>query len=262
MSEDTMISGLPEPTNIKSGTVLGKDYSNPENLRSMNNLPQVTIKENGIDETGCEEFGNYTIQGTIQGKGLKNTKGVVIPFSLPDSSGLCDIEVNGDDVTMNCQNKEKFKHSPIMFGQTLIQDSNGTEIFILKSYTNQKSFACAISVNSSSNIIPDSNISYSNIASVPSLTSVPSVPSVPSSSLPNSSSSKPDAASKVARHFRDNKSGGLSGGVIAVLIIVTVAALLVVTGLAVYFKGKMTKSSEPKIDSSEQIKIIKKGIYS
>ena len=247
MDEDTMILGLPENTNIKSPTVLGKDYSNPENLRSINDLPQVTIKENGIDETGCEDFGNYTIQGTIQGKGLKNTRGVVIPFSIPDSSGLCDIEVNGNNVIMKCQNKEKFKHSPIIIGQTIIQDPNRTEIFILNSYVNKKSFACAISVNSSNIIISSS--SSSNI----SFTS--------SSSSPTSSSTKSDVELGAVRYFRGNKSSGLSGGVIAGLIIAIVAVIAISTGLVIYFKGRKTKSLRQDIDTSERFKIKKNDTY-
>ena len=200
-----------------------------------------------MDETGYEDFGNYTIQGTIQGKGLKNTKGVVIPFSIPDSSGLCDIEVNGNNVIMKCQNKEKFKHSPIIIGQTIIQDPNGTEIFILNSYVNKKSFACAISVNSSNIIISSS--SSSNI----SFTS--------SSSSPTSSSTKSDVELGAVRYFRGNKSSGLSGGVIAGLIIAIVAVIAISTGLVIYFKGRKTKSLRQGIDSSERFKIKKNDTY-
>ena len=40
------------------------------------------------------------IKGIIQGKGLNNAKAVIIPFSNPDSNGLYDIEVNGNDATI------------------------------------------------------------------------------------------------------------------------------------------------------------------
>ena len=53
---------------------------------------------------------------------------------------------------MECKNKEKFDISPILFEQTVIQDSKGMEIFILRNYTNQKSFRCIINVNSESPI--------------------------------------------------------------------------------------------------------------
>ena len=223
--------------------MLTKDYSNPDNLKAINTLPKITIKEDGIDETGCEEFGNYTIKGTIEGEGLNNAKGVIIPFSSPDSSGLCDIEVNGDDVTLKCHNKEKFEVSRIIFGKTIIQDSNKTEIFILNSHFNKKSFACAISVNSSTIINRNSTIS-----------SIPS--SNPSSSFPSSSSSKSTKKSNAFRYFTNNNSSGLTGGVIIGIIVSVVAALAIVTGLAIYCKGRnkkfATEDSTLGIDSDHK----------
>jgi hypothetical protein len=213
-------------------------------------LPRVTIIKNGIDDTGCEDFGNYTIKGTVKGKGLHNTKGAIIPFSFPDSSGLCDIEVNGDNVTMKCYNKEKFKHSSIILGQTIIQDSNKKEIFILNSYINKKSFACAISTNSSNIIIPNSTI--------PSITSIPSISSSnsPNSNIPSSSSSsKSDSVSNTVRLFRVNKSSGLNGGIIAGIIIAIAAAIAIVIGFAIYFKGKMKNLHQRTLNSSERIKM-------
>ena len=61
IDEDALIIGLPEPAYIDLKT-LTKDYSNPNNLKAINTMPKITIKEDGIDETGCEEFGNYTIK--------------------------------------------------------------------------------------------------------------------------------------------------------------------------------------------------------
>ena len=136
------IGGLPneiDPSKITNSV----DYSKKENLEKIDQLPVVDIEK--IDSDSCEEDGKYTITGTFDSGTLEDATGVEIPFGSPDSSGLCDIKVSGKSVTMECNNKEKFGKSSILFEQTVIKNSNGEEIFILSNYTNQKSFGCAIS---------------------------------------------------------------------------------------------------------------------
>ena len=143
------IAGLPDniDPDVLKNTI---DYSKENNLNKLNDLP--TVKIHGIESSSCEINGEYTIQGTVEKGTLEDAFDVEIPFGSPDSSGLCDIKVNGKEVTMECKNKEKFDISPILFEQTVIQDSKGMEIFILRNYTNQKSFRCIINVNSESPI--------------------------------------------------------------------------------------------------------------
>ena len=136
------IGGLPneiDPSKITNSV----DYSKKENLDKIDQLPVVDIEK--IDSDSCEEDGKYTITGTFDSGTLEDATGVEIPFGSPDSSGLCDIKVSEKTVTMECNNKEKFGKSSILFEQTVIKNSNGEEIFILSNYTNQKSFGCAIS---------------------------------------------------------------------------------------------------------------------
>ena len=48
------------------------------------------------------------------------------------------------------------------------------------------------------------------------------------------------------------KSSGLTGGIIAGIIIAIVASLAIVTGLTIYFKGKKIKSKPLNLDSSKR----------
>ena len=234
LDEDTKIAGLPEPA-IPDLLPIKKDYSDPANLKEINSLPKVDIES--IDGADCEESGNYNINGKVKGK-LTDTNGVIIPFSSPDSSGLCDIEVKDETVTMKCHNKEKFESSPILFEPTTIQDSNGTSLFILNSYTNPKSLACGISVNSSDKITNSTN------------STVPIVTTTPSTQGPT-----PEGKSNSFRYFNNNDSSGLKGGAIAGIIVAIVAALAIVTGIAIYCKGSKPKAPMENITNSsvEQI---------
>ena len=196
------VAGLPDNAdpNVLKNTV---DYSNENNLKKVDDLPIVTI--GGIESSNCEINGEYTIKGTFEGGTLEDTSDVEIPFGSPDSSGLCDIKVNGKEVTMECKNKEKFDKSSILFEQTVIQDSKGKEIFILSNYTNQKSFGCEISIKS------DSPISVKNMGY-----------------------NRPIMKT----------SSGLSGGAIAAIIISSIVALAIIAALIIFSK-KGTFSSKP-----------------
>ena len=92
LDQESPIAGLPEPADPATIPII-INYSNPINLEVINKLSIVELTD--IDGTGCEDFGNYTITGEIKSGTLNDITGVLIPFSYPDSSGLCDIEVNG-----------------------------------------------------------------------------------------------------------------------------------------------------------------------
>jgi len=244
IDQDAQIAGLPDPANPDTLPVV-TNYSDPASLEVINNLPIVEIKE--INGEECEDSGKYTITGEIKSGTLNDTTGVLIPFSSPDSSGLCDIEVNDKNVNMECHNKENFDSSPIIFEQTTIQDSNGKEIFILNKFTNQKSFSCAISVNSS---LPQ-NLTNSTVSPSTSTSTTPSTTSsTPTSSESSTDATNPAGKSNTYRYFNNNDSSGLKGGAIAGIIVAVVAVLAIVTGLAIYCKGNNTKAPIENLSNS------------
>ena len=106
------ISGIPANARLsKQNNII--DYSNSDNLKALADLPSIEIEK--INGEAYKNNGSYTIEGTIiQGK-LKDMSNVEIPMSSTDSSALCQIKVNNKKVTMDCQNKEKFSISPIIF---------------------------------------------------------------------------------------------------------------------------------------------------
>ena len=228
ITEDTPIAGLPD-TPDPSVLPVSIDYSNPDNLNIIDNLPSVSII--GIDGSGCEETGEYTIGGKVSSGNLKNKTNVEIPFSNPDSTGLCDINVDGENVEMVCHNKEKFSASSILFGQTIIKDSDGEELFILNSYTNQKSFACGISVLSSF-------VQPNNSTITPS--------GDPNNDSDNNNNDDDEETQIAKRLYRKSSSGGLSGGAIAGIIIAIVAVIAITAGVALYLK----KNTKPPVEES------------
>jgi hypothetical protein len=186
----------------------------------------VTIES--IDGSNCSKFGNYTISGTYEGGSLKDTSNVEIPFGYPDSSGLCHLKVNGNKVLMDCHNKEKFDVSTIMFEQKLIKDSEGNYLFNLNNYTNQKQFACDISVNST--VLPSKSDEEK--------------PST-NEEKPASNNTSKDSDKNYNRRFYKNSSGGLSGGAIAAIIICCIVALAIVAVLI----GLSRKGTQAPIDT-------------
>ena len=226
VSEDSPIAGLPDPADPDK-IPSTDDYSDVNKLNEIDDLPNIEIKE--IDGTNCGESGDYTIKGTIVNNGkLADLEGIDIPFSSPDSVGRCDIKVNNKDVQMNCHNKEKFTASPILFEQNIIKDSQGKALFVLQKYTNQKSFACALSVNS---VAAKSQSSSSS----------------PSDQTNDSSTQSPQGNSENIRHYyKNSESGGLKGGAIAALVIPIVAAIAIFAGVLLY----CTKNTKPPVDNS------------
>jgi hypothetical protein len=227
VSEDSPIAGLPDPADPDKIPATD-DYSDVNKLNEIDNLPNIEIDE--IDGTNCGESGDYTIKGTIVNNGkLADLEGIDIPFSSPDSVGRCDIKVNNKDVQMNCHNKEKFTASPILFEQNIIKDSQGKALFVLQKYTNQKSFACALSVNS--------------VAAKSQSSSTSS----PSDQTNDPSTQSPQGNSENIRHYyKNSESGGLKGGAIAAIVIAIVAAIAIFAGVLLY----CTKNTKPPVDNS------------
>jgi len=211
------ISGLPEDADPSKSTY-NLDLSDPNLLKTLNNLPTVTIES--INGSTCYKYGNYTITGTYEGGSLKDTSNVEIPFGYPDSSGLCQLKVNGNKVVLDCHNKEKFDISTIMFEQSLIKDSEGNYLFNLNSYTNQKQFACDISVNS---ILPSSKTNEGNTNNTNNNTnSTEKEPNKPDED------ESTDKAKRYNKGYFKNGSSGLSGGAIAAIIICFIVILAII----------------------------------
>ena len=218
------VAGIPQ--NIDPSQQVNLNYNEEE-------LPEVNITE--IQSDDCSDKGTYTIIGNNVGEKDfdKTTKyeGVEIPFSSPDSSGLCDISINGKEVKMDCNNKEKFDISQVLFEQTIVKDKEGKAIFLLNSYSSLRSFGCAISPKS-----------------VPAKTE--STPGGNSNANPSSSSASSSSkinSGEINRAIRKTGSSGLSGGAIAGIIIASIAVIAVALGLIILAKNG-TFAAKPALD--------------
>ena len=216
-TDDADISGIPDDAEPSE---LNKDYSKLENLESIDKLPNVTITS--IDGSNCENNGEYIIKGNFDNGILEDASNVEIPFGYPDSSGLCDIKVNNKDVTMKCQNKEKFDYSNILFEPIVVHDSEGKDIFKLNSYTNIESLSCAISINS--------------------------VPTIKNGSNSNST----DNYDYYNLPMRKRSSKGLSGGTIAAIIIALVVVLAILGALVWLFNSDSCSKNASQVHTSIQ----------
>ena len=205
------ISGVPDNADPSKPTY-NLDFKDTNLLKSLNELPTVTIEK--IDGKTCYKNGDYTIEGTYEGGSLKDASNVEIPFGYPDSSGLCQLKVEGNKVKMDCHNKEKFDVSTIMFEQNVIKDSEGNYLFNLNSYTNKEQFACDISFNS---VLPKVEQNNTKVG-------------------PEKSSS---TTKRYNKNYFKGSSNGLSGGAIAAIIICCIVALAIVGALiGLGLKGK------------------------
>ena len=213
------ISGIPANARLsKQKNII--DYSNPDNLEALLNFPNIEIEK--INGKECKTVGSYTIEGSIIKGKLKDMSNVEIPMSSTDSSALCQIEVNNKKVAMDCQNKEKFSISPIIFESTVIK-KDGKDIFLLSNYSTPEQFSCIISTTSEEARAPTST-----------LTSTPtSIPTPVSSATPGEDEGK---RGKHRRYYSNISSKGLRGGAIAGIIIACSAAVAIVSALIVLIK--------------------------
>ncbi len=218
--DDSPISGIPDdepPANKDQNTGLDK----------IDNLPVVEIKS--IDDSKCEEDGSYTIKGKVTDGTLQDYyKNVEIPFSTPDSGGVCNITVsnNKEDVEMNCQNKEEFEASTIMLDTMIVKDSSEKELFKIKDYINQDKLSCIVSVKSDPE--PEDKNSTEYTEPTPSQGTAPN--SAPKTDTINNNSTTTEDE---INYFPTQKKNarGLSGGAIAAIVICSVIALAVVGAL-------------------------------
>ena len=208
------ISGIPEnlnPEEIKNNI----DYSNLNNLKSLDNLAIINITN--INGDSCGENGQYIITGERidKTKGIldKTYKNVEIRFSFPESSGLCQIDID-KKIIMICENKEQFEISQILIERNIVKDQKGNGLFIINSFINREVFGCDISNNSI--IIPDEPNEYS--------------------------------PTKNIAYYNSKKKGGLTGGAIAAIIICSIVIVAVVVLLVILLRkrtpsGKKTKAN-------------------
>ena len=235
------------------------DYSNPDNLGALANLPNITIEK--INGEECKNNGSYTIEGTLQGD-LKEMSNVEIPMSSTDSSALCKIKVNGGKVSMDCQSKEKFSISPIIFESTIIK-KDGKDIFLLNNYSTTDQFSCIISTASEEARAPTPT---PTLRSTPTPTSTPiPTPTPTSTPIPTPTSTQTPTPAPVStttpgedegksgehnRYYSNSSSKGLTGGAIAGIIITCLAAVAIVTALIVLTKKGVFASKNAGLENS------------
>ena len=203
---DTNIGGTPEAAQVETNPAY--DYS--KNLDV--DVPQVNIT--GIEKGTCSTTGQYKITGTAS-TSLKAGSKITIPFSSPDSSGLCEVTSSGTTVEMTCENTQRFDapKEMIILPQMIYEADDTTPYFqITNSYTKPNAFSCIISDKSLKNDV-------GNIGSSGSGTG--------------------------QKLFASKSSGGLSGGAIAGIVIACVAAVAIVGAvIALSSKGFGAKGAE------------------
>ena len=127
---------------------------------------------------------------------------------------------------MNCQNKEEFEASTIMFDTMIVKDSNEKELFKIKDYINQDKLSCIVSVKSDPE--PENKNSTEYTEPTPSQGTAPN--SAPKTDTINNNSTTTEEGINYFPISKKN-SRGLSGGAIAAIVICSVIALAVVGAL-------------------------------
>ena len=200
--ENSDVGGSTDEVDVEANP--NPDYSKSETLKAVNELAKVEITD--IQSTNCSSTGTYTITGKLTGKLNESLSldNVTIPFSTPDSSGLCKIS-RDSTLKMKCENTEEFTVSQVTVPTQVINDKLGNPLFrITNDYTAPTQFACAISENSTKIV-------------------------------------EADTKGSGRKYFHINSSKGLSGGAIAAIVISCVAAVAIVGIIAVLAKKKKKK---------------------
>ena len=214
---DPNIGGTPEAAKIETNPAY--DYSKNLNV----DVPQVNITS--IEKGTCSTTGQYKITGTASTSFKAGSK-ITIPFSSPDSSGLCHVS-SGTSVVMTCENTQRFDapKAMIILPQMIYAEDDTTPYFqITNTYTKPITFSCVISDKSLKNDV-------GNIGSSGSGTG--------------------------QKLFASKSSGGLSGGAIAGIVIACVAAVAIVGAvIALSSKGfgaKGAEATQAAVDNSSSL---------
>ena len=248
------IQGI-DNVNLKSITDSNNniDYTNIENLKKLNDLPNVNIIS--INGETCSNNGQYIIYGIISDTSNVEEKysNINIFLSSTESIGLCEVNINKDDknITIICQNKDKFDLTQIRIEKCIIQDSEGNNIFQIRSYTSPDKFSCDISLNSLEITNPENSIPKQEVQEP-----------VQEPEKEPEKEKEPESAQKGSYRRFWGKSGGLSGGAIAAIIIPLVLVVIVLAIVIILMKkGILSKknsnednSTFRKLDISTQIK--------
>ena len=191
------------------------DLSNLDNLKNIDNLPFATIQS--IDGEKCSGEGQYTVKARLDNN--VNLSGeltnIALRLSAPEASALCKMNINGVDIKMTCDNKDKFYKSKILIERQIIQDSDGKQLFFIDYYdSGSNEFECDISLNVWSTESPSSN--------------------------------EPDTTDSTnnERRYIKKSSSGLSGGAIAGIVIACVVVLATVAIIAVLAKKGVFSGSK------------------
>jgi hypothetical protein len=228
------------------------DYSNIEDLRKISELPNVNI--NNINGESCSNNGQYIIYGEISdiSKVEEKYSNINLLLSSTKSIGLCEVNINKDDknITIICQNSDKFEMSQIRIEKSLIQDSEGNNIFQIKSYSSPEQFSCDISLNSVKITTQGNN------ATEPE-TQVETEREQEPEPKPDPEQTKKGYSS---RFWRTNS--GLSGGTIVAIIIPLVVVIIALIIVFVLMKKGILSKKDKNIKDANDSTIRKLNIIS
>ena len=200
---DPNIGGTPEAAKIETNPAY--DYSKNLNV----DVPKVNITS--IEKGTCSTTGQYIIKGTASTSLAEGSK-ITIPFSSPDSSGLCHVS-SGTSVVMTCENTQRFDapKAMIILPQMIYAEDDTTPYFqITNTYTKPITFSCVISDKSLKNDV-------GNIGS---------------------------SGSGSDQIYSKKSSSGLSGGAIAGIVIGCVAAVAIIGAVIALLSKRFSSKKE------------------
>ena len=221
---DDNIAGAPDEVPVEQNPK--PDYSKIQELKALDDLPVIEITN--VTSNNCSLNGSYQITATTAHKlNFTEKDNITIPFSYPDSSGLCIVKSKDDkNLEINCHNKEEFSVTEIIVPTQTIYDKDGTTPLLKteKDYTGG-SLSCAISD-----------------LSIPVLS--PNGTNDTKDTDDTDGSDETDSTSRNKGFFRyKSKEKGLTGGAIAGIVVSCVVVVGIVLALMYCFKsGKFSQS--------------------